>query len=111
MQIVIKIHGLEMQCGFQSAVGTTDGSYTATTALRKRKEHGLETWALFIDLVKAFDTVPRGALFKILRKFGLPAHMVNIIIRLHTDAMNFLAADIEAVVDSLIHRRGTAGQH
>jgi len=53
--------------------------------------------------VKAFDTVPRAALFKILRKFGLPAHMVNIIIRLHTDAtMNFLAGDIEAVVDSLI---------
>ena len=54
--------------------------------LQKRKEHNLETWALFIDLVKAFDTVPREALFAILRRFGLPDHFVNIVIRLHENA-------------------------
>ena len=54
--------------------------------LQKRKEHNLETWALFIDLVKAFDTVPREALFAILRRFGLPDHFVNIAIQLHENA-------------------------
>jgi hypothetical protein len=32
----------------------------------------LETCALFIELVKAFATVRREALFAILRRFGLP---------------------------------------
>ena len=44
------------------------------------------TWALFIDLVKAFDTVSREALFAVLRRFGLPDHFVNIVIRLHENA-------------------------
>ncbi len=55
--------------------------------LHKRKEHVLETWALFVDLVKAFDTVPREAMFAILRRFGLPDHFVNIVIRLHEHAL------------------------
>jgi hypothetical protein len=54
--------------------------------LQKRKEHNLETWALFIGLVKAFDSVPREALFAVLRRFGLPDHFVNIVIRLHENA-------------------------
>ena len=49
------------------------------------------TWtlatALFVDLVKAFDTVPRKALFAVLRRFGLPDHFVNVIIRLHKNAI------------------------
>jgi hypothetical protein len=36
--------------------------------------------------VKAFDTVPREALFAVLRRYGLPNHFVNIIIRLHKNA-------------------------
>ena len=49
--------GLEAQCGFRGKRGTIDGLWNLAMALQKRKEHGLETWALFIDLVKAFDTV------------------------------------------------------
>ena len=51
--------------------------------LSKRKEHGLETWALFIDLVKAFDSVPREALFAVLRRYGMPDHFAKVLIRLH----------------------------
>jgi hypothetical protein len=29
-------------------------------ALLKRKEHGLSTWTLYVDLVKAFDSVDRA---------------------------------------------------
>ena len=47
----------------------------------------METWALFVDLVKAFDSVPREALFSVLRRFGVPDHFVNVIIRLHNNAM------------------------
>jgi hypothetical protein len=76
--------GLEAQCGFRGKRGTIDGLWNLAMALQKRKEHGLETWALFIDLVKAFDTVSREALFTVLRKFGMPDHFINLLVRLHT---------------------------
>jgi hypothetical protein len=46
----------------------------------------LETYGLFIDLVKAFDSISREALFSILRRYGLPDHFLIIIIRLHSNA-------------------------
>ena len=46
IQRVMEEEGLESQTGF----------FATTMGLRKRKEHCLETYALFIDLVKAFDT-------------------------------------------------------
>ena len=63
----------------------------------------LETWALFIDLVKAFDSVPRGALWAILSKFGFPHHFINLVVRLHTNAkVEFTIGDTESEVESLI---------
>jgi hypothetical protein len=47
----------------------------------------LETWVLFVDFVKAFDTVPLDGLFAVLRLYGLPNHFVNIVNRLHKNAM------------------------
>ena len=41
----------------------------------------------FIDLIKAFDSVPRAALWKVLLKFGFPRHFVRVVMRLHTGAV------------------------
>ena len=38
-----------------------------------------ELYAVFVDLTKAFDTVNRSALWKILRKIGCPNKLVDII--------------------------------
>ena len=46
---------MDSKTGFRPDRGTIDGLFTSFAGLHKRKEHGLETWALFIDLVKAFD--------------------------------------------------------
>jgi hypothetical protein len=86
MQVVMEKYGMDPQAGFRALRGTIDGLFATFVGLSKRKEHGLETWALFIDLIKAFDTVPREALFAVLRRFGLPDHFVNVVIRLHTEA-------------------------
>ena len=40
---------------------------------------------LFVDLVKAFDSVPRNVLFTVLAKFGVPPHLVSVIKRMNTD--------------------------
>lgn len=103
MQTVFASVGMEAQCGFTSRRGNRDGHFNVSVALQKRKEHGLATWALFIDLVKAFDTVVREALFAVMRKFGLPDHFINILIRLHEGAtIKVKIGDIETEVDSTI---------
>jgi hypothetical protein len=84
LQKVLKEYGLEEQFGFMMERGCSDGIFTLKTAMAKRKEYNLETWALFIDLVKAFDTVPREGLFQVLSKFGVPDHLINLIKSLHT---------------------------
>jgi len=71
---LMKRIGMESQVGFRWDRGTIDGLITTYLGLSKRKEHGLKKWALFIDLVKAFDSVPRDALFAVLRPYGMPDH-------------------------------------
>ena len=52
----------ESQCGFRPGRGCTDSIFTVKLAMKKRREHSLESWLLFLDLVKAFDRVPREIL-------------------------------------------------
>jgi hypothetical protein len=95
--------GLESQTGFQGLRWVIDGIFATTLGLRKRKEHGLETYALFIDLAKAFDMVPRDALFQVLRRFGMPNHFVDISIRLHFGAKVKVKIDeVDSEIDSSI---------
>jgi hypothetical protein len=99
-QKVLDIHGLESQSGFRPHRGTSDGIFSALLTLQKRKEHNCESWALFVDLVKAFDSVSREALFMILRRFGLPDHFVNILIRLHSGSvMKFKMGEIQRSIE------------
>jgi hypothetical protein len=99
LQVVQEAEGLEAQCGFRWRRGTTDGLFPLYQALRKRKEHGLETFVLFLDLIKAFDSVPRDCLWAVLRKLGIPDHLVNLIKRLHAKAvMKFKVGDPDSTV-------------
>ena len=87
LQAVMEEEGMESQTGFRYYRGTIDGAFTVINALRKRQEHNLESYVAFIDLIKAFDSVPREALWKVLLKFGFPRHFVRIVMRLHTGAV------------------------
>ena len=103
MQTVQEEYGMEEQSGFRGMRGTIDGLFSVSVAMQKRKEHNLDTWALFIDLVKAFDSVSREALFLILLRFGMPPHFVNLVARLHKGAVvKFTVGDVDKTVDSSI---------
>ena len=82
---VLETEGLEEQNGFMRQRGCCDGIFSVKLALQKRHEHGLGTWAVFIDLVKAFDSVPRDGLYIVLGKFGIPPKMTRLIKRFHSD--------------------------
>ena len=51
--------------------------------LQMRRYHNLPTWALYVDLVKALDTANHELLFKLLSKFGVPDHLIDVIRRLY----------------------------
>lgn len=80
---MLKKEGLEAQNGFTGGRGCSDGSFRLRQALKWRREHGLESWVLFVDLAKAFDSVPRDVLWAVLAKFGIPPHLLGVIKRMH----------------------------
>eukprot|EP00978_Attheya_sp_CCMP212_P040944 scaffold229102_cov58-Attheya_sp.AAC.1 len=54
--------------------------------LELRRNHNLPTWALFVDLVKAFDTANHALMYIILKKYGVPPQLCNAIERLYKGA-------------------------
>ena len=47
--------------------------------------HGLESWLLFVDLAKAFGSVPRDVLWAVLAKIGVPPHLTYVIKRMNVN--------------------------
>ena len=46
--------------------------FTARQLQEKCQEHNMDLYMTFVDLTKAFDTVSREGLWKIMAKFGCP---------------------------------------
>ena len=93
----------ETQCGFRPGRGCSDGVFTLKLALKKRREHGLESWVLFIDLVKAFDRVPRELLWKVLEKFGVPPKLLRLLKSLHAHVeVSFVVNEITQTIECVI---------
>jgi hypothetical protein len=89
--------------------------------INKRREHGLETWVLFLDLVKAFDRVPRcaehtlprnqtdpaeaaknpllGMLWRVMSKYGVAPKLVRLLIAMHKKVL--VKFDVDGVMRTL----------
>ena len=64
---IVRDEGMEEQCGSLNSKGCPDALFSLKTALQTRREHGLSTHVLFVDLVKAFDTVNHSFLLLVLK--------------------------------------------
>ena len=62
----------EIQWDFRSGRGTVDMVFTARQFQEKCIEQRMPLYQVFVDLTKAFDTVNRDALWRILGKIGYP---------------------------------------
>lgn len=82
----LKVVGLKHQNGSTLEHGCIDAQYCLCTTLHLHKQHGLDTWALFVDLIEAFETAYHKLLFKILEKYGVPARSIDTIRRLYKDS-------------------------
>ena len=72
----------ESQCGFRKGRGCVDMIFAARQLLEKCREHDDALFVLFIDLM-AYDSVPRDALWGVLRKCGVPPTMLSVIRSFH----------------------------
>ena len=64
----------ESQCGFRKDRGTIGMIFTARQLQEKCQEQNVDLYMTFVDLTKAFDTVSRDGLWKIMAKFGCPSN-------------------------------------
>jgi hypothetical protein len=91
---LIEKYGLDEQFGYTSGKGTTDALFAIRTALQLRREHQLPTYALFVDLIKGFDTANHELLFALLLRFGAPEGLILTPCRASFDLVSFLLVQI-----------------
>ncbi len=73
----------DSQCGFRGGRGCVDMIFSARQIVEMAREHNTKVYMLFVDHRKAYDSIPRQALWLVLRKYGIPSVMVNLIQSLH----------------------------
>ena len=69
----------ESQSGCREGRSTIDGMFTLRQVMEKCREQRQNLHIMFIDFTKAFDSVNRDMLFKILGKLGCPPNFIRII--------------------------------
>ena len=73
----------ESQCGFRRGCGCTDMVFTVRQLTEKAIEHRAMQYLILVDLKKAYDLVPREALWVVLSKLGVPQLLIDIISSFH----------------------------
>ena len=73
----------ESQCGFQKECRTIDMVFAARQLQEKCQEQNADLYSTYVDLTKAFDTVSRDGLWRIMAKYGCPQKFITIVQQLH----------------------------
>lgn len=73
----------ESQCGFRKGRGCADMIFTVRQLVEKSWEHKAKSFLVFIDLRKAYDSIPREALWMALQKLGVPNSVIELIHSFH----------------------------
>ena len=69
----------EEQCGFRKRRGCTDQLFALRQILEKCLDFQLDVSFCFFDFRAAFDSVDREKMYKIMKHYGLPQKVVNVI--------------------------------
>lgn len=85
----------ETQFGFRPGRGTCEAIFSIRQLQEKSREQGRPLYLCFVDLEKAFDCVPREALWTILKKIGCPEKFVRMIRLLHDEMSCCVTVDGE----------------
>jgi hypothetical protein len=85
-----------------------DGLFTLKTLINAHKNHHLPSFVVFVDLVKAYDTVNHDLLLRILEKYGAPPKFVASIHTMYTDLVVVLKIEkeIQEILQNVGVRQG-----
>ena len=75
----------ESQCGFRKGRGCSDMIFTVRQLVEKSWEHKAKFLLVFVDLKKAYDSVPRKAIWLALSKLRVPESLIQLISSFHCD--------------------------
>ncbi|PFX18122.1 LINE-1 retrotransposable element ORF2 protein [Stylophora pistillata] len=95
----------ESQCGFRPARGTVDMIFSARQIQEKCREQHKDLYKAFIDLTKAFDSIHRPTLWKVLSKIGCPEKYIRMIRLLHDNMSASVLIDGEST-ESFVVKTG-----
>jgi hypothetical protein len=73
------------QCGFRRGRGCIDHIFTLRNIIEQSTEWQRELYVNFIDYEKAFDSLHRDSLWKILRSYGIPEKIISMIKEFYTN--------------------------
>ena len=74
-----------MQFGATPKVSCAEAVFSLKTILQSRREHDLETFIIFIDLVKAYDSIKHEIILIALKKIGAPDKFIQWVEKLYGD--------------------------
>lgn len=73
----------EEQCGFRPARSTIDMLFVVRRLQELGRQRKIPLYMCFVDLQKAYDSVDRELLWKVLARAGVPSVMINVIRQFH----------------------------
>ena len=76
----------DMQFGFMRGKGTTDAIFVVRKMQEKFRANGKKVYFGFVDLEKAFDSVPREVIRWAMRKLGVEEWLVSAVMSMYTSA-------------------------
>ena len=83
LQVVVEDSVTDSQCGFRAGRGCVDLIFCVRQFVEKTIEHRSKIFLLFVDLRKAYDSVPWQALWCVLWKYGVPGCLVDLVRSFH----------------------------
>ena len=85
MRELIEPQLAEGQCGFRRGRGTVDQIFVTRMISEMAVQHRVVLHASFVDLSKAFDSVPRDKMWDMLRQLGIPDKLIRLVQELYRD--------------------------
>ena len=74
----------DSQCGFRRGRSCSDMIFSVRQLVEKSLEHDTKGYMVFIDLRKAYDSVPRECMWRVLACAGVPDTLLAVIKSFHT---------------------------
>jgi len=81
------------QSGFTPGRSTCDRILTLNLIAQRRHEFGRPTYAAYVDLRSAFDSISRPALWLLLSRLGIPGKIINLMKSLYDQSVSCVLAN------------------